>query len=207
MTVRLFFTALLLIVVAACTSTATIEKSWVDKTIHTKEFQGVLVVAIANTEEGRIAFEEEFTAALKKHGIYATASHTVMGGTEIDKEDVVNMAAKAETDTALVTFFAGRDHKEVLNPGRKYYAYAPVYGQDAYGRAGVTGVPYQVGQSSDIWLQYDSIHLQAKLFDVTNEELLWKAFSGMEEQSNIATMRTAFIKSFMKDLADQGLVD
>jgi hypothetical protein len=179
----------------------------VDKDIHTKDLQGVLVVAVAPTAEGRRAFEQDFTDALRKHGIHAVASHTYKGGADVDKNDVVDMAARAEVDTVLVTLFAGRDESEVLHPGRKYYAYTPVYGRDAYGRGGVYGVPYQVGQTSDFWAQHKSIHLTAKLYEVKTEELLWQAYSGMEEQSDVNAMRPTFIKSFMRDLADQGLID
>lgn len=135
------------------------------------------------------------------------ASYTLKGGTEITKEDVVVMASEAEVDTVLVTLFAGRDENEVLHPGRKYYGVAPVYGSGYYGRGRVYGVPYQVGQTSDFWSQHKSIHLTAKLYDIKTEERLWQVNSGMEESDNLAQMRSAFIKSFMKDLADQGIVD
>jgi hypothetical protein len=199
----LFINALMV----GCSTTASIEKSWVNKDIHIKDLQGVLVVAVAKTEEGRQAFEQEFTDSLKQHGIHAVASYTIKGGTDLDKEDVIVMAAQAGVDTALVTLFAGRDHSEVLHAGRKYYAYAPVYGRDYYGRGRVYGVPYQVGQTSDFWSQHNSIHLEASLYEIKTEDLLWRASSGMQEQSDVAIMRPAFIKSFMQDLAAQGLVD
>jgi hypothetical protein len=199
----LFINALMV----GCSTTASIEKSWVNKDIHIKDLQGVLVVAVAKTEEGRQAFEQEFTDSLKQHGIHAVASYTIKGGTELSKEDVIAMAAEAEVDTALITLFAGRDTTEVLHAGRKYYAYSPIYGTDRYGRGHVYGVPYQVGQTSDFWAQHNSIHLTAKLYEVKTADRLWQAFSGMEEQSDVSAMRPVFIKSFMKDLADQGLVD
>jgi hypothetical protein len=68
-------------------------------------------------------------------------------------------------------------------------------------------VPYQVGQTSDFWSQHNSIHLEASLYEIKTEDLLWRASSGMQEQSDVAIMRPAFIKSFMQDLAAQGLVD
>jgi hypothetical protein len=207
MAVRIATSFLLSFILIGCGSSASIEKTWVDKDVHTKDLQGVLVVAVAPTAEGRSAFEQEFTEALQKKGIHAVASYKYKGGKEIDKADVVAIATKAEVDTVLVTLFAGRDQSEVLHPGRKYYSYAPVYGRDAYGRGRVYGVPYQVGQTSDFWAQHKSIHLTAKLYEIKTEELLWQAYSGMEEQSDINAMRPKFIKSFMQDLADQGLVD
>ena len=199
---------LLMIFLAGCSSNkATVEKSWVDPSVHTKDLHGVLVVAVATTFEGRQAFEQEFTQALVKEGIHAIASYTLMGGTEITKEDAAAMATKAEVDTVLVSLFAGRDESAVLHPGRKYYRYAPVYGGGYYGRGRVYGVPYQVGQTSDFWAEHKSIHLTAQLYEIKTEKRLWQVNSGMEEQSDVASMRSAFIKSFMKDLSDQGFVD
>ncbi len=190
-----------------CETPAKVEKSWEAKDIQGKDLKGVLVVAMATSEEGRRAYESDFTAALKARGINAVAGYTLRGGTDLEKEDVVAMAGEAGVDTALITLFAGRDHDEVLHAGRKYYAYAPVYGRDYYGRGRVYAVPYQVGQTSDFWAQHNSIHLEASLYEVATEELLWRASSGMEEQDDVKTMRKAFIESFMQDLADRGLVN
>ena len=207
MKIRATLSLLISFFIAGCGSSASIEKSWVDKDIHNKDLQGVLVVTMATSVEGRRAFEQEFSAELTRQGVHAVASYTLKGGTEITKEDVAAMAAKAETDTVLVTLFAGRDESEVLHPGTKYYAYGPVYGHDYYGRGRVYGVPYQVGQTSDFWAQHISVHLEASLYDVETEDLLWRASSGMEEKGDVDVMRHAFIKSFMQDLAAQGLVD
>ena len=195
------------LLISGCGTSATVDKSWVDKKVDTSGLRGVLVVAIATKEEGRRAFEQEFVDALSGHNIHAVASYTIKGGTDIDKDDIIAMANEANVDTVLVTLFAGRDHSEVLHPGRKYYAYAPIYGRDGYGRGRVYGVPYQVGATPDFWAQHNSIHLQANLYVVATEDLIWRSFSGMEEQSDVSAMRPAFIKSFMKDLADQGLID
>ena len=205
---QLIIAGLLCLSLAACSSNkATVEKSWVKDDIHQRDLQGVLVLTVATTEEGRRAFEQEFTRALQKHDVHAVASYTLKGGTEISKEDVVAMAATAEVDTVLITLFAGRDETAVLHPGRKYYAWAPVYADDYYGRGRVYGVPYQVGEVPDFWAEHKSIHLTAKLYEIDTEERLWQVNSGMEEQSDVATMRSAFIESFMLDLANQGLVD
>ena len=130
---RIFLTLWLAALVSACSSSAKVQKSWVDKDIHSRDLQGVLVLAVSTTEEGRRAFEQEFTRELVSKGVHAVASINYKAGTEIDKDDVVAMASRAETDTVLVTLFAGRDETAVLHPGRKYYGYAPVYGRGSVG--------------------------------------------------------------------------
>ena len=167
----------------------------------------MLVLAVSTTEEGRRAFEQEFTRELVSKGVHAVASINYKAGTEIDKDDVVAMASRAETDTVLVTLFAGRDETAVLHPGRKYYGYAPVYGRGYYGRGRVYGVPYQVGETQDFWAEHKSVHLEASLYQIDGEDLLWRASSGIEESNNVGAMRSALIQSFMQDLAAQGLVD
>lgn len=207
MSIRTIISLCLVAFLAACGSSAQVQKSWINKDLPDKDLHGVLVLAVATSVEGRNTFEQEFTQALQKHNIQAVASYTLKGGTDINKEDVAAMAAKAGVDTVLVTLFAGRDETAVLHPGRKYYAYRPVYGGGYYGRGRVYGVPYQVGETSDFWAEHKSVHLEASLFEIKTEDLLWRASSGMEEKSDVKVMRSAFIKSFMKDLAEHGLID
>lgn len=206
MTNRLMTIAALLALLTACGPTAKVDNTWVRQDVFERDLHGVLVVAVAKTEEGRRAFEQEFTEELEKHGIHAVASSSLQDGVDVTKENVVAMGKEAGVDTVLVSLFAGRDTTTTLHPGRKYYAYSPVYGYDRYGRGGVYGVPYQVGQTSDFWAEHNSVHLTAKLYEIATEERLWQAFSGMEELSDVAAMRSSFIDSFMKDLADQGLI-
>ena len=206
--IKVLISCLISSLLLGCSSSATVEKSWKSNDLQSKQgLHGVLVVTAASSESGRRAFEQEFTQALLDADIDAVASYTLKGGTEISKEDVVAMGAKAGVDTVLVTLFAGRDQTEVLHPGRKYYGYAPVYGGGYYGRGRVYGVPYQVGQTSDFWAEHKSIHLTAILYEISTEERLWQVNSGMEETDDVAGMRSSFIKSFMKDLVDQGLVE
>lgn len=204
---RLIATVLSCLALLACGSSATVNKSWVDEDFHEKNLHGVLVVAIASRADSRMNFERDFAAALSKRGVRAVASYTLKPGVEIDKADVNAMGKQENLDTVLVTTFAGRDENEVLHPGRKYYAYQPIYVRDYYGRGTVYGVPYQVGQTPDFWAQHKSVHLEANLYAIATEEHLWRAASGMEETSDVPAMQKAFVDSFMKDLTEQKLVD
>ena len=48
MNTRAFFLILFTAALAGCGSSATVQKSWVDKDIHQRNLQGVLVVAVSS---------------------------------------------------------------------------------------------------------------------------------------------------------------
>lgn len=191
---------------SACSSnSAKIEKSWVAEDALERNLSGVLVVAIASKEQGRKRFEDEFTERLVAKGARAVASHTLKRGVKISKEDVADMAAQAKVDTVMVTTFAGRDSTEVLHPGRRYYAYRPVYGGGYYGR-GVYGVPWEVGRTSDFWSEHKSLHLEASIYEVSNSELLWRASAGITDTNDVDSMLKSFIAAFIDELHDDKLL-
>ena len=199
---------LLAIALTACASnSADITHSWVNEDIHDKDLQGVLVVAIAKTEEGRQRFEHNFTQALKQHGVRAVASYTLIGGTKIDKEDIIKLGKQQNVDTVLVTSFAGRDQHEVMHPGRTYYGVQPIYNSGYYGRGGVYGRVYEVGHTPDFYAVHKSLHLEANLYAIATEEHLWLAASGVTDTANREAMADAFVKAFIKQLSEQNLIN
>jgi hypothetical protein len=202
---RFFFYSLLM-VLCACAPAAKVNDSWVAKDIHSRDLHGVLVVAMATKESTRKMFEQDFSNALRGKDVNAVASYTLRPGTKITKKDVIAMSGKAGVDTVLVTSFAGRDSNEVLHPGRTYYGRRPVYGGDYYGRGRIYSVPYEVGRSPDFWAEHKSLHLEASLYEVSTEELLWRASAGIEDTSDIDSMLKSFVASFMKQLSEEILV-
>jgi hypothetical protein len=198
---------LLSVMLSACASNkAEITHSWVNEDIHNKDLQGVLVVAIAQKAEARQRFEHNFTQALKKHGVRAIASYTLIGGTKIDKEDIIALGKQQNVDTVLVTSFAGRDQHEVMHPGRTYYGVQPIYNRGYYGRGGVYGRVYEVGHTPDFYAVHKSLHLEANLYAIATEEHLWLAASGVTDDNNRQEMANAFIQAFIKQLSEQNLI-
>lgn len=196
----------LTLLLSACGQTAKINQSWVAEDIHDQDLSGVLVLATASKESTRQMFERDFTAALSKKDIKAVASYTLKGGTKITKEDVVAMGAKAGVNTVLVTAFAGRDNSAVLHPGRTYYGRRPVYGGGYYGRGRVYSAPYKAGQTADFWAEHKSLHLEASLYSIDTEELLWRASAGIEDTNDVDAMLKAFVTSFTNQLEKEVMI-
>ena len=196
--------AIIALLAACSTNTATITHTWVAEGIAEKDLDGVLVVTLASKADARQKFEREFTDALKQHGVRAVASYEHKGGAKIEKEDVLAISQKLNLDAVLITTFAGRDESEVLHAGRTYYAVVPIYNRGGYYRRGtVYGAPMEVGHVPDFYAQHKSLHLEANLYEIATEEHLWVAAAGIDETEDIGAMRSAFISAFMKQLSEQ----
>ena len=208
---RRLLTLISLLIITACNSTpfANITHSWISKDIEEKQdLNGVLVLALASNAEARQRFERGFTEALTRQGVPAVASYTLKGGVKITKEDVVAMGKKANLDTVLITTFAGRDQQEVLHRGRTYYGVQPIYtGGGYYRRGGYYGSVYEIARVPDFYAQHKSLHLEANLYEISTEEHLWVAASGITETENSQAMLDSFIDAFMKQLKTDKLLD
>ena len=203
-------TCLAIVLLSACGTTAKITHTWVAEDIHSKNLEGVLVVAISDKADARQRFERPFTDALNKRGVRAVASYELKGGAKITREDIIAMSEQADLDTVLVTTFAGKDQHEVLHPGRTYYGVQPIYNHGyygrPYGRGSVYGATYEIAHVPDFYAVHKSVHLEANLYAIASEEHLWLAASGVDETDNVDTMLNAFIDAFIKQLSAQGLV-
>ena len=207
--INLFAAAVLVLLLSSCASNAYITYSWMaDDIREQKDLEGVLVLTVSKHPDVRRRFEREFTDDLIEHGVRAVASFELNPAKTIDREAVIAMAKKADTDTVLVTTYAGRDEHEVLHPGRTYYRVAPVYVPNGgyYRRGGVYGVPYEVAHTPDFYAQHKSLHLEANLYVVATGEHLWQAASGIEETGDNEQMMRSFITAFVEQLEKDRLV-
>jgi hypothetical protein len=216
---RLLLLLSFLVLTACASSGATITYSWMADDIQQKQsLEGVLVLAISDKPEARKRFEQAFVDALKQRGARAVASHELNSSRKISKEAVMAMAKKADTDTVLVTSFAGRDQYEVLHPGRTYVGVMPIHTGGGYnrggynrggyyGRGGVYGAPFEIAHVPDFYAQHKSLHLEANLYEIATEEHLWQAASGITETEDNRKMLEGFINAFMDQLQQDKLLN
>jgi hypothetical protein len=101
----------------------------------------------------------------------------------------------------------------VLHRGRTYYGVQPIYTGGGYyrrggyyGRGGY-GAVYEVAHVPDFYAQHKSLHLEANLYEISTEEHLWVAASGITETENTQTMLDSFIDAFMAQLKADKLLD
>jgi hypothetical protein len=207
----IFFKALIAIVIvsllSACGTTAEITDAWIEPELNNKNLNGVLVVAISKSEKTRISFEQAYTDALKKKGVNAMASYALVDG-KAKKEDLLLAAKEADLETILVARYAGTVEEPVLYKGTNYYARSPVYGGGYHDRfGGYYGHLTKVYSTPDVWTTNSFVIVVSDLYETATEEHLWQASSRAMNPDNMTDLRDAFIRSFVKNMDEQKMLD
>ena len=195
------------LLIAGCGTTAEITSAWVEPNLDVKHLNGVLVIAVAKKEEDRIDFETAYVKSLKRKGVHAVASSTLLPGRP-DKEQLITAAKDAKLEAILLTRYTGTVEEPVYFKGRDYYVRTPSYDGGYYpGRfGGYYGHATKIYSQPDIWMTNKYITLVSDLYKTSDEQHLWQATSSALEPDNKKELRDAFIDAFIDQMLLQKLI-
>ncbi|GAA5315614.1 MAG: hypothetical protein AseanaTS_08190 [Candidatus Pelagadaptatus aseana] len=200
----------LVLMLSGCGAYTTISNVWVAPDIQQRNLQGTLVIAVTHQESVRIDFEDAYTKVLRRNGVKAIASHTLIGGTldQSDKQDIIAAARQAGLDTLLVSHYAGTEEEPVFHPGQRYYTVVPEYGPYYHDRGfdGHYGRLIELGSTPDVWTTNRYVFIVSDLYQTDNGDHLWQATSETISPRNKKALRNASIKAFIKQMKSQGLL-
>lgn len=212
---RLFWAtfAFVAVLAAGCSSTF-VTGSWKNPE-YTGKIQKVYIVGVAKQDTTRRIFEDELRRQLQPYGVTGVASyHKMPTNKETDKAAIETNAKAEGADAVMITRAVGKRTEQVVNPGRvSGYDYGP-----RYGRGGYYPDPYYRNYGSYYSRSYDIVYepatvsnfevvtLEANLYNVANEELIWSAQLETVVESGIEKLITDFVTTVTKDLKEQGLL-
>jgi hypothetical protein len=203
----LLFSGLLALFLSGCSANSEITSSYVKPDLDKMDLHGVLVVGVAPEQSGRVIFEDEFTKALKQHGVQAQASHTLVPQAKATAEEIIVAARNANLDTILVTRYAGESKEEVFHPGTVYYGVTPAYGGNYYG--GFDGYythAYEVAYDQPVWTTNITHTVVSDLYVTATKEHLWQAVSETIQANSTDQVREDAIDSLIGNLKSQDLI-
>lgn len=209
---QLFFVCLGIITFGCSSSYLT--GSWKNPE-YTGQIKKVYIVGIAKQDTVRRIFEEDMRQQLSTYGVSGIASyHDLKAKKENDKAVIKNKAASAGADSVMVTRAIGKRTEQVVNPGRvTTYDYGP-----RYSRGGYYPEPYYRDYGSYYSRSYDTVYepatitnfevisIEANLYDLSTEELIWGAQLETVVDNNIDKLVKDFVKEVSKDLKEKGLL-
>jgi ABC-type branched-subunit amino acid transport system substrate-binding protein len=194
--------------ISGCNINSEITNSYVDPEFRKLDLHGVLVVAVAQQQSNRIEFEESFTRALKRRGVDAVASHTLVPQEKATAEAVLAAAKNANLDTILVTRYVGERADEVYHPGAVYYAVTPVYSPGYYGNfGGFYGHATEVAYQQPVWTSNVTHAMISDLYATKTEDRLWQAVSETIESSSTSQVMSDAIDALIGNLKEKGLLN
>jgi hypothetical protein len=205
---RISLSLMLLGLLAACSNNAEIKYAYIDPTVKNKDLHGVLVIGVAREQASRVRFETRFAKSLERKGVRALASHTLVPGDDLSKEQAIAIANENKLDTILLTRYVGESAQEIYHPGTIYYGVAPVYGGGYNRRFGsYYGHAYEVAYEAPVTTTNVTITLVSDLYEVKTEEHLWQAVSDAIKAGSQNDLLDAFIRSFVNNMVEQKLLD
>ncbi len=202
-----FLVSVLGLIFTGCGATSKITHNYVSPDLEKLDLEGVLVVGVAQQQTARVLFEDEFTSALRRHGVHAQASHTLVPQEKATAEEIIAAAKSANLDTILVTRYIGKSTEEVYHPGTVYYGVTPAYGGRYYGGfGGYYAHAYEVAYEQPVWTSNVTHTLVSDLYVAATREHLWQAVSETLQAGSNRQVRNDAIKGLIGNLKEQGLL-
>lgn len=192
--------ALSFLLTGSCASTK-VSAVWKDESYKGKVSR-VLIMGIAEDETTTRFFEDQFSKQLRKRGIEAVSSHTVLPvGEELDKETVESKVKELGIDTVLITRYLDQKTRTAHIPGQLYVVPDYYRGYMGFYNTGYRHV-YEPGRDID----HVYISLETNVYDVESGKLVWSALSETFEEGAPYHLVKEFIEIMIGRLEKDGVI-
>jgi hypothetical protein len=193
----------IVLLVSSCANTK-ISQSWVEPD-HKKEYQNLLIIGIAESEQNRRAYESYFVEDLKTIGINAEASYRLIKSNQkIDRETITKAIDGLGIDGVIVTHLLAVDEETIYRPTMNY---SPMYGGAYYG--GLYSYYPHVNTyvtSPGYYTTHETYTIETNLYDVESEELVWSARTRTFAPESTDEVIVDLTKLLIKDMADKDII-
>ena len=200
---------------AACSKTATsFSQSYRNPGYEETVFKNVLVIAIAQDQNSRQAFEDALASAVANEGGTAQVSIDVLPHEEQLTEDQLHAAIDAGGfDGVLLSRLMSVDKdseytppKKYNNPRTRYYAASPGWGYGYGGFYGFYGTTFAEVHEPGYFETSTTLTLETNLYSVATNELVWTGRSETIDPESIEDARASVTEAVAKKLKAERLI-
>ena len=184
---------------ACATTTPVVE--WRAPEFKDATFDDILIIGVSEDNAARRNFEDTFVAELKKLGVNAVSSYSIMGTEQkISKESVEAAIKGKKIDAVLVTHLVGVETRETYTPPT--YRPSPMMG----GYYGYYSHVYTYVYEPGYYTRYKVVKLETNLYDTASAKLVWSTQSESVDSSSVKKLIDSKIKATIKQLKKQKLI-
>jgi hypothetical protein len=190
-----------LFLVTSCASSK-ITGQWKDPELGSKKYSNILVIGVAKQPDRRKFYEDEFAKHLKRQGIMAIASHTIIPRDKMqDKDTIVKSIEGLGVDGVIVTRLQGVKAQKQVPHGKTYqvpYGHNNMY--DYYNSSFSTAPTRSYAES------HDYLQLESNLYDAETEKLAYSITTDTFVRQKFNSRITAYIETVVRNLQSSNLL-
>jgi hypothetical protein len=211
--------AMLLLGVAACkSSTSTqISQSFRNPGFEETVFKKLFVIGVAEDQDGRIAFEDAFVAAIMNKGGGAQASWSILPESTLLSEEQIRSAVESNGfDGVLITRLLSVDEKNTkYTPPRKYnrgrmrlgfVPAGPSWGMGGGGFHSFYAVSFTEVHRPGYFDTSKTFRLETNLYSAATQDLVWTAQSKTVDPKSVPDLLASMTAAVAKRLRKEGLI-
>lgn len=183
-----FLPALFLVTIVSCGPSQKVTSSWKNPEVTAAPgYKKVFITALVSNPNYRSIIERDLAAAAQAHGLQTVSGMdifpaTFSGNNQVSKEDVLKKVKAAGADAILTVALVDKQSDTRYVPGTT--TYMPHMGYAGFG--GYYGYAYGAYYSSPGYYTEDKTYfMEARLFDVATENMIWSAQSEAYNPSKI----------------------
>lgn len=200
----------ILLFTSCSSSRTTISASWSNPESGPKQFNNIMVLALAENVSSRGTAEQAVVDELTKNGFNAVQGLSIISPDQMRQlddrqEEARELLADAGIDGAIVIRVLDVKEDERWVPG--HTTTYPSFGYPYYGGFyGYWGHSYNVVSTPGYYASTTSVFLESNLYDIKTDELLWSAQSVSEDPESVKNLSRQFSQVIVKDLQDKNII-
>ncbi|WP_288369664.1 hypothetical protein [uncultured Algoriphagus sp.] len=198
----------LLAVMLSCSPSVKILGSWTGPSTPPEGYNNIFVTALTDNILARQTVETDLDNLLLEEGVNAESSFDILPpgfkSSGVDKEEVLRKIRELGSDAILTVAVLDQTNETRYVPGSTMYS--PM-GYGYYGRFwGYYNYYNPVMYDPGYYTTDKNYYLEANLYDVATEELVWSSQSETTNPSSIETFSRSFSTTIINQLIKDGLL-
>jgi len=193
--------AVLVVCTGACSNTK-VSDVWRDPAVEPKPLDRIVVVGLTDDAVLKRTFEDTFSASLRERGNDATASYSfIQAGPDTNPDSLVATLRTAGYSAVLTARSLGEEMTETYTAGHGYYIPDAYYHWGSY-----YTMSYTMLGSEGYYERSEKVIVEANLFDLTSERLIWAARSKTTKTGKLKESVVDYNRVIIPELAKSGWI-
>lgn len=191
----------------SCASVSVVD-TWRNPSLRAARVHKVLVVSFASKDASRAVYEDTLVAELKKHGVDAVASYSIISAATLPDWHVLDRAVRSTGSQGILAVQTIKVEKQTTvqpsavaspYPGYWYPQGFPDWDFPGYYRSMALYGPSYIST-------YDVATMQVNFFDASSDKLLWAGTLQTMEPEKVTSVAKDLARKVTRELKKEGLI-